>query len=470
MTGPSTTNAGLASSGAGASPRRSRRALRFGLEPTGDGAYRIAAVQIRRGHVSAYEFATLVEGDSEKELRRLGYKRGLPAVLTLPRHDAILKWLRLPSNDAKQIAQMVRFEVRALAPWPEHETVFGYHVVSTDPAGYASLVFVIMRTDTVKQHIDALRALGVYPTRVEITTFSLGRLLDGLNDDERPAIARAAGGAFEYTRYWAGHPMFSRGAAGDDAAALVRDSLTLDERRHGRDQACTLLVLADSGDAHAALGGEAELRTIALADFRSPVLNGVAGITPEAAGCIGAALGADHGAHSEDLLSERDQRRLKLRRVFTEAAQVAALGVICAALLYFLSLTFIRQEQRFAQKARADIDALGENVGELKQKSEQIRRLRAEIDTVSAPLEVVLELYARTPSTVGINFLHYDGARPLVLAGEAPSFDVVNQFLSELNSSPQFDQVKLAHVSRTLQGQSDLVEFRMTLLVRGAAR
>lgn len=182
--------------------------------------------------------------------------------------------------------------------------------------------------------------------------------------------------------------------------------------------------------------------------------------------CIGAAMGAEMGEAEENLLPEAEQQRLALRVLLLQAGKSALLLTIILSLLYALGTYFLGQEQSYAAQARAEIEALREQVGDLDIQSSQLRLLQNELSSIALPLEVVLELYERTPSAVAINHMHYDSRGALILGGEASGFQAVNDFLTALNQSDIFDNVELSHSSTSHNSNAQFVDFRLTAKVK----
>lgn len=453
-------------------PRDGRR-LRFGIEPIGEDRFRIAAVQTDKGFVSSFQFDEF-EGPEEARdaMARLKYRKGLPTVLALPRRQAILRWIRLPVTEAADLAQMVPHEARILAPWPEAEGAFSYRAYASGTEGYSSVLIVLVRKSVLEDYLGRLHNLGIAPTRVEVSTLSLGRLLRETPADERIAIARSGPSGLEFARYRDTAPVFSRGMdQGETLPDLVTGSLALDERKHGPEERCTSLVLAGDGIEEAREEIQRRLpgtRVLSLEEFHLPVLNGVDGLHSHEMACVGAAMGGVAGEATENLLPAPEQLKLATRTLLRTGAQFAALAAVLVTLAVLLGLHYFAEERDYAQATRQRIEALRNQVGDLDVQSTQLGLLKSELTAISLPLEVVLELYDRTPDNIALNKFHFDARGSLNLGGEASSFDAVHNYLETLNKSPVFSDIELRSSAKSQNSASEFVDFRLDARIRGA--
>lgn len=445
--------------------RKSRHRY-FGVEPLGGGGFRVASVRVMGGIVSAYEFGEFRNAEEARDvLSTIGYRRGRETVLAVPRREVILKWVRVPAVDPDEIKRMVPHEARVLAPWPELDGTYAFRVCDRDDDGYSTVMIVLAPIGLIGGYLDELAEFGLSPTRVEVSTLSLGRLLDGVDPDERMAIARVDSSGLEFARYRDGEPMFSRGMSSDETLqSLVSASLALDERKHGAEESCTSLLLATEDTAEGPEGfGEhaSDIEVVSFDAFHPPVLNGVEGLKSSQAVCVGAALGGGEDGLTENLLPKRERLKLEVRALLAEVARLAATVACLGLLLFFVGQHYFSEERDHLARTRDEIEAIRQQVGDLDVKSSQMRIVKSELATVSLPLEVVLELYERTPNDIAVNRFHYDAGGSVTLGGEAKSFESVHAFLGVLNGSELFDKVELKYSSKSTGTSSSFVDFRV---------
>ncbi len=128
---------------------------------------------------------------------------------------------------------------------------------------------------------------------------------------------------------------------------------------------------------------------------------------------------------------------------------------------------FFSRELARATRAEARIAAIQSDVGNLKEQAAALDLLAGERSRVSAPLQVILELYRVTPQTISINSFVYDSRRTLTFGGEAPSFRAAWEYMDALLKSKMFTDVEMRHAAKPQVGKDEIVEFKVTCGIRG---
>lgn len=448
----------------------SREKVAVGVTPWGGNAYRFSVVVLSGGRIKSVKRSEVLQVGDPKgrdKLRALGVGSKVPVVLALSRQEALIKSVRFPAADPRVIARMAPFESVAHAPWPLEESVLSHEIVGTGEDGFSTVLLLMARNEVVREHLAHLREWNVQPVRVEVSVLCLARLLRSAEDQERPALLIAEEDGSTYVRLSDGHYAYSRGAASEEAPAeALRYALETDRRLHTLE--CTLPTSLTVAGARAeelprtdVPGlGDVVLRSIEEVTFG--VLNGVTAIESSALVCVAAALGAAEDQGGANLLPKKEQSTLVRRRVFRSARRLALLLAWCAGMLAFLvHYSFSTLEAR-VEKANAAMAALEKTVGNLKEESQSVELLAGERRVVAAPLDIVLALYGRTPTSIALTSLLYDARGTLVLGGEAPGFPAVYEYMEALSKSPTiFRNVEMKFGAKPHGGDAGLAEFKL---------
>src|SRR5690606_19374654 len=107
----------------------------------------------------------------------LGYSRASELVVAIPGKHVLLKWVSVPTSDPNRIAEMAPYEVRALAPWPEGEYVYGYELIERRDDGSASLLMALVKRELIDGLLETLRTAGLEASRIEIDALALLQIL-----------------------------------------------------------------------------------------------------------------------------------------------------------------------------------------------------------------------------------------------------------------------------------------------------
>lgn len=442
-------------------PSAKRRAvsLLFGVEPIEGNQFRLAAVRWNGQTVEGYESSVIHTDNSSEVLKSMRYSLRSPLVLIVPRRLALTRIERVPTTDKTQIADMMRLRGRE-SVFGGEEQLFGYRILRTDEDGFSELLLMFVRTAEVESLIERLHVIGLMPTRVELSTLALGRLLAAPESAETWAVAHQGPGGFEYVRFSQGQPAFSRGVASTGSFEIfVTESMDVD--RDGSSSIEKIVTMAIGGGDIPRELAKGESRIISLRDAKLPILNGVDTLPDTDVLVVGGAIGGAVAGIEDNLLPETIRRTLVLRKLrqtilFFAIALLATVGTAYALVEYS-----IRNEAAYVQTTRAALDELRSDVGDLDLQNDQLRRLGVEFATISLPLDVVLELYKITPDTVGVTRWNYNARGFMEMRGEAPGFDAVHEYLAALQASPYFLNVELQFSERPRNDATSLVNFRI---------
>lgn len=451
--------------------KSTRVQTRFGVRPIRPGEYKIVAVGFEEDVVHSVNESTLSTSENAKTvLNELRYNIGAETVLALPRDEAILKWVRLPSTDAMQIAKMAPHEARTLSPWPAEETAVGHHTLFADDDGYTHMVLILVRHEMIREHLQNLKECGLQVTHIEVSTFSLGRILNGVSEDEPIGVMHVEDDHQEFIRLSRGYPLFSRGAKTAEAPILMlQHSMELDQRRHGQDaEYAKIIVCGDDTTAVTTMQNEWDqlVPLLAAKDLPLSVLNGLSDAQSLDMTCVGATLVDGASTTTSNLLPAEEARSIILRKLLRQTCMFAVTLIWIAATLFGLGRYYFIQERQYVDDTQRLINQLKAQVGDLDVQSKQVELLAGEFEMVSLPLRIVLELHELTPNRIALNYMQYDSRRSLVLSGESPSYPEVLSFLTHLQKSKLLYDVSMNYSTRTRTASGGAVDFKVTCQVR----
>jgi len=448
-----------------------RRLLRpertvIGLFPVDQARYAAIKARFRGGQVVEISDAFELKAD---DTRVSGSKAEF--VLVLPAGACITRTLRVPTSDPQQIARMLPHETLLYMPWPVEEGLFGYTRHGSDEEGYTLVTLFMVRRETVEGHVATLRQYGIVPLRIEAASYSIARLLQTVRKDENPALLIADGDCLELVWLQENGTVFSRETDGGESLdEMLQRSATLASRRIARTSSmCSSITLAGSTPPSCQVVTDA-LRSIhafeGIEVFDNVCLNGSL-LSPIAhPHALGAALGASDDQKTASLLPQRERRYWAWKRLLREAGwsaiQILLFVISAVGIGYYL----LASEWTRAWHAEQELHALEEEAGDLREQHEALQLLIEERRDVVEPLQVVLELYDRTPASMAVNSFRYESKGQITIGGEAPSFQMVYAYLDELQSSQVLRDIRLAHSVLPRGATDGLVEFKLSAIIR----
>ncbi|KPK39578.1 MAG: hypothetical protein AMJ78_08310, partial [Omnitrophica WOR_2 bacterium SM23_29] len=94
-------------------------------------------------------------------------------VLTISRQSVTIRNIRLPSQNLREIDEMVGFQAVKQIPYPKEEIAYGYNIYGIDSEGYSKIILVICHRDAIERPIEILKDCGLNPTKITLSSFGL---------------------------------------------------------------------------------------------------------------------------------------------------------------------------------------------------------------------------------------------------------------------------------------------------------
>lgn len=131
----------------------------------------------------------------------------------LPRHEATLRILTLPSHDTVEIESMVRLGASDLVPYPIEEMLISHQVLAQLPTGESRVLVVLVRHETIRAYIAALTEAGREPAEIFLSTACLVAAAAAMDGFGERALLHLDQHALELAAVQEGELLFSRGIA-----------------------------------------------------------------------------------------------------------------------------------------------------------------------------------------------------------------------------------------------------------------
>jgi len=421
------------------------------------------ATDRERIEVLAYETVVGTEGEGpESVIERLAAftaerEIGADVVYSiLPRHQLTTRILTLPSQDKGEIATMIGLSAEEYVPFSANEIVVDQVILQKLPTGEARVLVAIAHQDVVTQHVALLKAAGLEPQHIYLSTTCLAAAVmaaASASPEPRFAIVHLAAGGLEVLVFSEGKLEFCRGVASavdwtdpavrdqaiEELALEVRGSLATYRRESEDGEAVDVVYLcsdiADPEPFVEPLFTETG-KQVEKAPFLGPLVPAgrekLGGAVPLAA--AGAAHTALKGSHlaidlvPADLSRGRAEAHIR-QRVFKV---VAAVGVVVLALaVLYGQLTM--QRKGYIQELRQQIGAIEDTARGIEEKERQLRILREQVERTGSLLEILATAASAAPekdlNVTKIGFGRVDG---LDIWGIAKTRDHVAGYAQEL--------------------------------------
>ncbi len=419
---------------------------RLKVQPAGE-AMEVLSHEVERG-----TWAT--EAECAAALRAFAAQCALAdeAIYTLiPRHEATVRVLAMPSQNSDEIASMVRLSAEEFVPYPADELIIAYSILQKLPGGESRVQITLVHRDIIQAHMRVLEAAGITPEQIFLSTACLANAFEmaALPADTPTALVALGSTGIEVLVFSQGRLAFSRGVASvqdwageGDAAASAQEELAIEVRgslaayrRESEDGlgADSLIVTCDwtpSGRWAEALESDTGKDCMAAPMPARLVSAGGQHLQGAPWAALGAALSAlGRGRYTVELLPQSvvaGRRMEGARALYVRAGAMAALFLLALGILYG-QMVYTRNHyitQLKAQRARLEPNAAG-----ITAKQEQLLVLRRQVEQSGTPLEYLGAL-AKVAPEEGLNFTRINYAREtgIELFGRALVLDEIHAF------------------------------------------
>lgn len=397
-------------------------------------------------------------------------------VTVLPRHEAALRILELPSQNKAELDGMVRLGAEDIVPFPLEELHTAYCVLETLPDGGSRVLAVVVRKAVLQAHLDLVRAGGLEPDQVLLSTACLLTELHHRHAFQEAAAAlHVSPDGLEVLVGREDTMAFGRGLAIDfsgeetldargieDLTAELRASLAT-YRRESPDG------IMPNGVTVSAEGYDPAAIAKALESSVDVPLH-----APETASPSLAALGAARVAAGDrrffvGLLPEAEVRR---RAAATTRTRGLRIGAMVAAALVATAAVYaqaVYQRRAYLDKLEGYAEELRPVARSLRTKRQQLRFLSDQVDRSMSPLQMLHTIVQLAPED-GLNVTRYayDRSEGIILNGSAVQPALFDTLIDSLRgqgaqSFPQFARAQELYRNARRERDQQVWDFAVTI-------
>jgi len=116
-------------------------------------------------------------------LQRINYSKE-KVIVAISHQKVSSRYLKLPSQNKKEIEEMIYLQAGNILPYPPDEIAFGYQVVDTDKEGFSSVNVALTHKDTVIRILNLFKDAGIEVESVFLSTYGLAGFFKALMPDE----------------------------------------------------------------------------------------------------------------------------------------------------------------------------------------------------------------------------------------------------------------------------------------------
>ncbi len=411
------------------------------------------------------------------------------AVNVIPAHFAITKDIEIPSQDPKEIREILDLQAIRHTPYSQEEIIIDYMKVGTRKDSYTKLIFMIVPLSLVRRQIAVLARAGVKIERVFFAPEALGHACSRIFHLEQKSslqtvihidvkftdFMNVSGGKLVYIR---SIPVGAQHLAAEKEryqGRFIEEIRKSVEAYEGEDNDRTSEEYILTGAPGAADSLQEALQQALNKPVRvlpywehlplvSEQLKDHLSSAKESFLDVASALMA-----IDDLSVNFIPEEIKLRKIFEQKSEdlvkigisvMVVLALICALLMsrvYFKSAYLKNLNQTYqpdlqkAQKLQKDFSRM-----------EIIKDFSENNDI---PIRVLAELYDLVPADVRFTAVKYTDQGKMAIEGNARTMSTVFSFISGLEESRYFKKAESKRTAKRKEGDEELVDFEIVCML-----
>lgn len=420
--------------------------------------------------------------------------RDFVAVATVPSHLVITKNIEIPSQDPKEIKDIINLQAGRLTPYSRDEVIIDYVRIGSFRQSYTKLLLVIVSKDVVHKQLALLDEAGIKARRVVLSCEAIGGLIYHylkLELQESPfCVIHTDATITDFGIFLKDKQIFLRSIS-VGASHLLREkekylSRFIDELKksfdayHAEDIETSPTLAVFTG----AVEGLKDLEVMMLDAFRMPVrILSAADFIPRSDYLAKEAVSSGEISMLSVLAPPFRQENaginlipeeIKLRiAVEQRGREIIKTGILVMTTLLFTFAFFIVNiyfKTEYLRRLNQKYKMLNAEASGIEKDFAKVRIIRNYLVSRGRSLNILAELYDLTPLEIALTNIRLKDTGSFSVRGEASSMSAVFSYIGELEKSPYFKSVKTKYTSKKKVQNQDIVDFELACALEAVSQ
>jgi len=412
------------------------------------------------------------------------------AVITsLPRHISTLRILNLPSTDRQEINDIIDLQVGKQTPYKKEEIISSYKTTGTVAEGYSEVILAIVRRNIISERVKVLQDAGVY---IESVTVSSEGLYDWfgttcmpelkLEDSEAVVLLDIDSNYSDFAIFRKDKLAFTRNILiganqlseepqtwQDKLVEEIRRSTDLYQAR-GKNVKIVKVFLSGAGKGMRELSLAVDGRLGLPAVILDPLKN--AKVKKDAQKVLAAcrdylSISSLIGLlirHKEPMLDltpgeirihkmmENKRRQLTVMGILI--ASIAMLATLLLLITIYNKNTYLEQLKKISKKMKSESMRVA-------QMRTRINLIKERLNAEGSSVNILNEIYTLTPREIYMTSINIEEKKEVTLKGRADAMSHVFKFITTLEKSDYFENVKTTYTTTKKEKDVEFAEFEI---------
>ncbi|MBI5150011.1 MAG: pilus assembly protein PilM [Candidatus Omnitrophica bacterium] len=418
--------------------------------------------------------------------------------VVIPRRLAILKSMRLPSQNEAELRKMIALQLVDQIPYAVEDVVYDFVVLDKEPSGYIRLLIIVVHREISDRFFRICREAGLQPEKFVLSSYGILQWLEYQQASPvKPAkIQASAGQPVLLVNIDAGHTeicfchqhklLFSRSVnygARDltaDPKSGLAGQIDLSLKNYHKENlgpsVKRILVLSTMPEA-ALLKGRLEEMSLIPVDFHSPSDNILcqkdfnwAAVKNHPGLSLTVLLGIvlSDGKDLVNLIPQevRTNKRSRQRKV-QWAQSILMFALTCLLTLSIPGIEFFRKVA-YLRGLEEKIEKFKPELEKIRKKQQVVAALQEDLGRRVSITDLLQELYRIAPAELSFQSLSLDERGRFVIHGYAETSAGVHTFQENLVQSRRFKGVNLEFATKRKIFNREVTDFQITSMINTA--
>lgn len=409
-----------------------------------------------------------------------------PIIVSLPRSKATCRYLKIPSQSAQEIENIVSLQISSYLPYPAAELISGYQVVQTDKQGYSHINLVIVHKSVIEKYLAVFSSLKCPNFTIALSSYAIVNLYNYIQPRDKDAamlvdidgreaeIAIVSQGKLIFSRYFK-FPGFNQ----PDWSGLFLNEINKTQDAYVKEvgqEPLNRIVLLDSRATPSGVAGELKKHTshsvelFSYADKMSlpaDMLKTIIGSQNSFATLVG--MGFEDISESLNLLPQELKKKAKDVNAYKERVRV--ISAVCAIVLMLGLATAksINNKAQYLKALKTELSKIENDAKALAEIEKRFELLQSRSQKKPSSLDVLYELHKILPAQVSLVNFNYEEDNQVTLHGQTPELSTVFSLVSELEKSPVFNNYnpKVRYATKKITSAGETIDFEILISARG---
>jgi Tfp pilus assembly PilM family ATPase/Tfp pilus assembly protein PilN len=405
-------------------------------------------------------------------------------IANIPREEAAVRFLTLPSVNDFEISQMVNYQAPRQILYSKDEMIFDYQVIEKTEKGHSHVALIIVHRDTVNRHLEIMNTFHLEPEFITLSTISIFNWF--LTTQEYPPHEKAPPVAIIDINYANTEILvsiglqliFSRGVPigishltekNNEKYRLkfsqeISRSFDTFHKEQSKIKINKILLTSQNETIRATLSEDFSLPVETLDLFHNLVTAESSTLDEVEQGIsLASVLGSALCDPPQiNLLPPHIQRKRQEKKKKKEYCKALSLLATILCLGIFLVGKSLYDKEQYLKELDRKLKKIAPVAEEIETMEKKVTLITKHLNVENSSIEILRELYEIVPHQITLSTFTFQEGKLVTLRGTSQAMSDVFTFINVLENSPYFQNVQIRYARKRKVKNKEITDFQIS--------